>query len=262
MPIDLIPRQPDTAAVIVGGACRRGADTTEVDLTFQSTIPWPDLDYEKIGALQMSYCLWATEGYQHVWEIAKLSRTRKGYDKNLQLQELGRVLAQSARGNDDVPPMCICEDFHGSFLLITLAFLGLLDEKELHNVYFFNDVSYTLKLQLPMWEYRTLVWNGYNVFNSGCTKHETKSWVDTGLRKGERFMKIFSLLVSVGSGVLGGLLFFSFFLGGRGGVRLASQLTLSLSLPGSLWARLPLPSTPPFSFPRESFVLYAPPLVG
>ena len=213
MPIELIPKQPDTAAVLVGGACRRSADPAEVDLTFMSTIPWPDLDYEKAGALQMSYCIWTTEGYQHVWEISKLSRTRKGYDKTLQLQELGRVLAQSCLGNDGVPPMCICEDFHGSFLLITLAFLGLVDGSALHSAHFFNNVSYTPKLLIPMWEYRTLVWKGYNVFNSGCTKHETKSWVDTGLRKGERFMKIFSFFVSCSSGVAGG----PFFFGGGGG---------------------------------------------
>jgi len=41
---------------------------------------------------------------------------------------------------------------------------------------------------------------------------------------------------------------------------LASQFTPSLSLPGSLWARLPLPSTPPFSFPREVLSSMLPPL--
>ena len=207
LPIDLIPKQSDNAAVLVGGACRRSDDPAEVDLTFLSTIPWPDLDYTKAGALQMSYCIWTTSGYKHVWEICKFSRTRKGYDKNLQLRELGRVLMQSTLGNDGVPPMCTCEDFHGSFVVITLAFLGLADAATLHNVHFFGEATYTQKLQLPMWQYRTLVWRGHKVFNSGCTKHETKSWVDTGLRQGARFMKIFSLWVSCGSGVPGGLFF-------------------------------------------------------
>jgi len=204
LPIGFSSRQPDAAAVLVGGAGRRSADPNEVDLTFVSTIPWPDLDYSKMGALQMSYCIWTTSGYKHVWEICKMARTRKGYDKCLQLQELGKLLMQAISGNDGVPPMCTCEDWHGSFLNITLAFLGLADPKVLEGVPFFGEATYTEKLFIPMWLYRTLVWRSWPVFNSGCTKHEVKSWVDTGLRKGERFMKIFSLFVSCSSGLTGG----------------------------------------------------------
>jgi len=117
------------------------------------------------------------------------------------------ILIQSTLGNDGAPPMCTCEDFHGSFLLVTLAFLGLADEATLQNVPFFDEVEYTRRLHIPLWQYRTLEWHGHKVFNSGCTKHETKSWVDTGLRKGERFMKIFSFFVSISSGVPGGFFF-------------------------------------------------------
>ena len=172
-----------------------------------------------------------------------MPRTRAGYDKHLQLKELGAMLVASIGGNDGVPPMCICEDFHGSFLLITLAFLGLLPNNLMYGVPFFGDLEYTQKLPIPLWIYRTPMYQNQPVFNSGCSKHEVKSWVDTGLRMGQRFMTIFAFFVTISAGVPGGI-----FVWGQ----IGQPAFPSLPLPGSLWARLPLPSTPPSSFPWTS----------
>ncbi len=151
----------------------------------------------------MSYVVTRCDTNQHLWEIVKVPRLRKGHTKLKQFVEFGHVLKNATVGNDNLPPINTGQDFHGSHLFIMMCNLGLLPKKYRLQASFFKDCNYKPMGFIPMFVYHAMFYNGHFCSNSGCTKHLHKSWIDM-LRSGIRFMKWFAFWVSPISGIPGG----------------------------------------------------------
>jgi hypothetical protein len=172
-------------------------------LAYQSPIPYPDLDYEACAAIQMSYAVTRCDTNQHVWEICKIPRLRKGQDRLKSFQELAAILAAITEANDDLPPLSVGEDFASQFGFIVEAFLGLMQDAQLRQHPFFTHCSFKGLEGIPMFPYKALYYKKkHSVFNSGDGRHCFKSNVDM-LRGGIRWIKMFAFWVSLMSGVSG-----------------------------------------------------------
>jgi len=200
LPVPLNPKPPECVGIFIGGAsCADGKD-----LTALSPDPFPELDYTMVAQVEMCYAVTRCDTNQHIWQVAMMPRLKKGNDASFSIQEMGIVINSSIKANGNIPMMCVGEDFLGSYILITRAFLGALPQRILDSAEFFNKVTYKPLTEIALCPYKVLHWNGFAIFNSGCGAHEQKSWVDTGTRQGHRFMKLFDFWVSTISAVSGG----------------------------------------------------------
>jgi len=171
---------------------------------YLSPHPYPVLDYEQLGVIQMSYAVTRCDTNQQLWEICKIPRLRKGTDKEMQFREMGTILAHITAANDDLPPLAVGEDFASVFGNIVLAFLGLLEQRYMNTTEFFKDCQYQPLPDIPMFPYKALYYKKQHpVFNSGCGRHCFKSNVEM-LRSGIRWIKQFAFWVSLMPGVSGG----------------------------------------------------------
>ena len=134
---------------------------------------------------------------KQTWEICQLPRRRKGHTKQSMLQLLGKILLAFASGNHQVPPLGAAQDFHGSHLFITMAFLGICPKEALRQSDFFDTCQF-VKVKLPCWLFGVMVWKGYHMFGNGDEIHLQNSWVEQ-LRSGIRWIKFGDLWVSMAS---------------------------------------------------------------
>ena len=119
------------------------------------------------------------------------------------MQEMATILAHITEANDDLPPLCVGEDFASVFGFIVQGFLGLLRQNDLQPHPFFKDCSFKALEDIPMFPYKVLYYKKkHAVFNSGDGRHCFKSNVDM-LRLGIRWIKMFAFWVSLMSGVSG-----------------------------------------------------------
>ena len=159
--------------------------------------PWPALDYSTLASLMLSFVVTRVDTNKQTWEICQLPRRRKGHTKLSMLQLLGTVLLAFTKGNLEVPPLGAAQDFHGSHLYITMAFLGLCPKDILRQCDFFDACKF-VQMKLPCFLYSVMVWKNYHMFGNGDEIHLQNSWVEQ-LRSGIRWIRFGDLWVTMAS---------------------------------------------------------------
>jgi len=153
--------------VIIGGGY---GGKLGFDMPYTRCQPWPDeFDWNKVASTQLSYVVSRADDNRHLYEICHIPRQKKGHTKTTELQQLGRVLAIVCAGNNDKPPIAISQDFHGSHLWISMAFLGLLNRTYVTDVPFFGECTYyPMYSFIPNFNYCVLLYKQWApVFNQG-----------------------------------------------------------------------------------------------
>ena len=153
--------------MLIGGGY---GGTLGFDMPYMRCNPWPDqLNWANVASMQLSYVVSRADCNKHLYEICHIPRQKKGHTKKTELEQLGRVLALLCAGNNDKPPIAVSQDFHGSHLWISMAFLGLLNRTYVTGVPFFAECTYLpLYTFIPNFNYCILLYkNTMPVFNQG-----------------------------------------------------------------------------------------------
>ena len=140
------------------------------DMPYTRCIPWPDkMNWANVASMQLSYIVSRADDNRHLFEICHIPRQKRGHTKTTALHDLGRVLALVCAGNNDKPPIAVSQDYHGSHLWISMAFLGLLNRTYLTGVPFFSECTYfPLYKFIPNFNYCVLIYKlTMPVFNQG-----------------------------------------------------------------------------------------------
>ena len=87
LPEPLIPKPPDEAGIVIGGALAGGKDMTAL-----SPVPFPELDYTMCAQVEMCYALTRCDTNQQVWQACMAPRLKKGNDALHTFQEVGAVI--------------------------------------------------------------------------------------------------------------------------------------------------------------------------
>ena len=195
----LISKAPPPADAYIGGG------TAEWHAYLPSH-PVPTLDYNELAPVQLSYVLTRCDTNKQTWEFCQIPRRRRGHLKEKMLHELGTILEDVCAANDDNAPIGVAQDFHGSHLLITRAFLGLCRKAFLSDIPWFKDATFVSMCEIPGFVYQVLKWKKEQyVFCCGDTAHLQKHWADQ-VRSGIRWIKVAGAWVSIICGCPGGFL--------------------------------------------------------
>ena len=138
---------------------------------------------------------------QQCWQFLQIPRKRKqGNAKNM-LMLNGEVMADVTTANAGKPPYGCAMDNHGSHLMISKVYLGLLQKAQYMDVPFYKDFVYVI-VKFPCYIYKIAFYKGHAMFCHKCAAHEQKNFVDK-LRSGIRVVEISGVWCMAVCGVIG-----------------------------------------------------------
>ena len=163
-----------------------------------------DVNWTEAAEMQLSYVVCRVDTAEHVWEICKIPRSKKGVNQVDMLKLTGKILHLATQANDGIPPLGTSQDFHASHIYISMAFLGLLPKIELDRAWFFKKVTFSkpVHLVVPHMLARCMYYDEHPMFSCGDTAHLQKS-IACKLGDGIRIMRVGAFSVFPVSGISG-----------------------------------------------------------